>query len=103
MNYTGITFPEILVTAAGLIMVAVFTGFMMAPDPMTKVIGLALTFGVIFDAFIVRMMIVPAVMMMGKAAWYMPKWLDKIVPNIDIEGESILIELEKQKQEPNRK
>lgn len=87
-----------VVTAAGLIMVAVFGGFMMAPDPMTKVIGLALTFGVIFDAFIVRMMIVPAVMLlMGKAAWYMPKWLDKILPNIDIEGESIMKEIEKEK------
>ncbi len=86
-----------VVTAAGLIMIAVFTGFMMAPDPMTKVIGLALTFGVLFDAFIVRMLIVPAVMLlMGKAAWYMPKWLDKILPNIDIEGESIMKELEKE-------
>jgi len=63
----------------------------MAPDPMTKVIGLALTFGVIFDAFIVRMIIVPAVMiLMSKAAWYMPKWLDNILPNIDIEGDSIM-------------
>lgn len=89
-----------VVTAAGLIMIAVFTGFMMAPDPMTKVIGLALTFGVFFDAFIVRMMIVPAVMiLMGKAAWYMPKWLDKILPNIDIEGESIVKELELNKKE----
>ena len=87
-----------VVTAAGLIMIAVFAGFMMAPDPMTKIIGLALTFGVIFDAFIVRMMIVPAVMiLMGNAAWYMPKWLDKILPNIDIEGESIIKELEKKK------
>ena len=84
-----------VVTAAGLIMIAVFTGFMMAPDPMTKVIGMALAFGVLFDAFIVRMMIVPAVMLlMGKAAWYMPKWLNRILPNIDIEGESIMKELE---------
>lgn len=89
-----------VVTAAGLIMLAVFTGFMMAPDPMTKVIGLALTFGVLFDAFIVRLMIVPAVMiLLGKAAWYMPKWLDKILPNIDIEGESIMKEIEKEKKE----
>ena len=88
-----------VVTAAGLIMVAVFTGFMMAPDPMTKVIGLALAFGVVFDAFIVRMMIVPAVMiLLGKAAWYMPKWLDRLLPNIDIEGETILKEIEKEKQ-----
>lgn len=88
-----------VVTAAGLIMLAVFGGFMLAPDPMTKVIGLALTFGVLFDAFIVRMMIVPAVMiLMGKAAWYMPKWLDRILPNIDIEGEAIMKEIEKEKQ-----
>lgn len=88
-----------VVTAAGLIMLAVFGGFMLAPDPMTKVIGLALTFGVLFDAFIVRMMIVPAVMiLMGKAAWYMPKWLDRILPNIDIEGEAIMKEIEKEKE-----
>lgn len=87
-----------VVTAAGLIMIAVFAGFMMAPDPMTKIIGLALTFGVIFDAFIVRMMIVPAVMLLlGNAAWYIPKWLERILPNIDIEGESIIKELEKEK------
>lgn len=89
-----------VVTAAGLIMIVVFTGFMMANDPMTKVIGLALAFGVLFDAFIVRMMIVPAVMLlMGKAAWYMPKWLDKILPNVDIEGESIMKDIEKEKEQ----
>jgi len=87
-----------VVTAAGLIMIAVFAGFMMAPDPMTKIIGLALTFGVIFDAFIVRMMIVPAIMLLlGNAAWYLPKWLERILPNVDIEGESIIKELEKEK------
>lgn len=89
-----------VVTAAGLIMIVVFTGFMMADDPMTKIIGLALTFGVLFDAFIVRMMIVPALMLlMGKAAWYMPTWLDKILPNVDIEGETIMSEIEKEKEQ----
>ena len=88
-----------VVTAAGLIMIAVFTGFMMASDPMVKVMGMALAFGVLFDAFIVRMMIVPAVMiLMGDAAWYLPKWLGKILPNIDVEGESIMENLE----EPER-
>ncbi|WP_175638360.1 MMPL family transporter [Metabacillus schmidteae] len=85
-----------VVTAAGLIMISVFAGFMFAPDPIIKQMGLALTFGVLFDAFIVRMAIVPAVMsLMGKAAWYLPKWLDKILPNLDIEGESIMRDLEK--------
>ena len=80
-----------VVTAAGLIMIAVFTGFMMASDPMVKVMGMALAFGVLFDAFIVRMMIVPAVMiLLGDAAWYLPKWLDKLLPNIDVEGEAIM-------------
>ncbi|CAM3432367.1 MMPL family transporter [Marinicrinis lubricantis] len=80
-----------VVTAAGLIMIAVFAGFMLAPDPMIKSMGFALTFGVLFDAFVVRMAIVPAVMkLMGKSAWYLPKWLDKLLPNIDVEGESIM-------------
>lgn len=79
-----------VVTAAALIMMAVFFGFMMNPDAMIKSIGMALAFGVFFDAFIVRMTIVPAVMtLMGKIAWYIPKWLDRILPNIDVEGESI--------------
>ncbi|MCM3160788.1 MMPL family transporter [Metabacillus litoralis] len=85
-----------VVTAAGLIMISVFAGFMFAPDPIIKQMGLALTFGVLFDAFIVRMAIVPAVMsLMGKAAWYLPKWLDNILPDLDIEGESIMRDLEK--------
>ncbi|HFK1714047.1 TPA: MMPL family transporter [Bacillus cereus] len=79
-----------VVVAAGLIMMSVFIGFMLAPDSIIKSIGMALTFGVFFDAFIVRMTIVPAVMtLMGKSAWYLPKWLNKILPNIDVEGESI--------------
>lgn len=80
-----------VVTAAGLIMISVFAGFMLAPDPIIKQMGLALTFGVLFDAFIVRMAIVPAVMiLMGDSAWYLPKWLDKILPDLDIEGESVM-------------
>ncbi|PKG22653.1 MMPL family transporter [Niallia nealsonii] len=87
-----------VVTAAGLIMVAVFTGFMLTSDPMVKIMGMALTFGVLFDAFIVRLAIVPAVMtLLGKSAWYLPRWLDKILPNIDIEGETIMKTVEKQK------
>lgn len=82
-----------VVTAAGLIMISVFIGFMMTPDAMIKAMGMALAFGVLFDAFVVRLTIVPAVMtLMGKAAWYLPKWLDKLLPNIDVEGESIIEE-----------
>ncbi|WP_170829764.1 MMPL family transporter [Terribacillus halophilus] len=87
-----------VVVAAGLIMMSVFIGFMVTPDAMIKSIGMALTFGVLFDAFVVRMTIVPAIMsLIGKAAWYMPKWLDKILPNIDVEGEALLHEKEKER------
>ncbi|MEK3698256.1 MULTISPECIES: MMPL family transporter [unclassified Paenibacillus] len=84
-----------VVTAAGLIMVAVFTGFILAEEPMVKVMGLALAFGVLFDAFIVRMLIVPGVMtLLGKSAWYFPKWLDRLLPNLDVEGEEVMKEVE---------
>ncbi|WP_329470798.1 MMPL family transporter [Exiguobacterium sp. 9-2] len=87
---TGIKESGGVVTAAGLIMMAVFVGFMMAPDPIIKSMGFALTFGVLFDAFIIRMTLVPAIMfLLGDKAWYLPKWLDRILPNIDIEGHTI--------------
>src|SRR6185437_11795286 len=61
-----------------------------AADPILKSIGLALAFGVLADAFIVRLTLVPAVMaLLGKAAWWMPKRLDRMVPNLDVEGESL--------------
>ncbi|TWT25763.1 MMPL family transporter [Planomicrobium sp. CPCC 101110] len=85
-----------IVTAAGLIMAVVFAGFILASDPIIKQMGLALTFGVLFDAFVVRLTIVPAVMtLMGKSSWYLPKWLDRILPNIDIEGTTLMTEKEK--------
>jgi membrane protein YdfJ len=88
---TGMKENGPVVTAAGLIMAVVFSGFILAEDPIIKQMGLALAFGVLFDAFIVRMTIVPAVMtLMGKSSWYLPKWLDKILPNIDIEGNTII-------------
>ncbi|MEC0093694.1 MMPL family transporter [Paenibacillus macquariensis] len=80
-----------VVTAAGLIMAAVFASFIFTEDPITKAMGVALTVGVLVDAFIVRMTLVPAAMaLLGRSAWYLPKWLDRILPNIDIEGESLL-------------
>lgn len=79
-----------IVTAAGLIMVSVFASFIFAEDTIVKSMGLALAFGIFFDAFIVRLMIVPAAMtLLGKSAWYFPKWLDRILPKIDVEGESL--------------
>ena len=79
-----------VVTAAAIIMTAVFAAFILAPDPITKSIGLSLAFGVLADAFIVRMTMVPAVMaLLGKRAWWMPKRLGRDLPEVDIEGEKL--------------
>ncbi len=76
-----------VVTAAALIMASVFAGFILGDDATIKSIGFALAFGVLVDAFVVRMTIVPAVMaLLGDQAWYLPKWLDKLMPDVDIEG-----------------
>jgi uncharacterized membrane protein YdfJ with MMPL/SSD domain len=79
-----------VVTAAALIMTAVFAAFILAPDPITKSIGLSLAFGVMADAFIVRMTPVPAVMtLLGRGAWRLPRGMGRLIPNLDIEGESL--------------
>ena len=79
-----------VVSAAGLIMIAVFSGFIFGDDAVIKSIGVALAFGVLVDAFVVRMTIVPAVLaLLGKRAWALPGWLDRILPNLDIEGENL--------------
>ncbi len=81
-----------VVTAAALIMASVFAGFIMVHDPIIKAIGFGLTIGVLIDAFVVRMTLVPAVLsLLGDRAWWFPKWLDRITPKVDIEGESLRI------------
>lgn len=77
-----------VVTAAAVIMIAVFAGFISNHDSTVQTIGLGLAVGVFADAFLVRMTLVPAVMtLLGKSAWWLPKWLDKSLPNVSIEGE----------------
>lgn len=79
-----------VVAAAAAIMTAVFSGFMLEDDPIIKSMGFALAAAVVFDAFIVRMVLIPGLMyLLGEKAWYLPKWLDKILPNVDIEGTSL--------------
>lgn len=79
-----------VVTAAAVIMTGVFSGFALGDDAIIKSIGFALATGVIADAFLVRMTIVPALMsIVGEKMWWLPKWLDKAMPNVDIEGESL--------------
>lgn len=78
-----------VVTAAAVIMIGVFAGFITNQETVIQSIGFGLAIGILIDAFLVRMTIVPAVLtLLGKSAWWLPKWLDKILPHISIEGEN---------------
>lgn len=93
----GLRHSSRVIVAAGLIMVSVFAAFILAPGVSTKMIGFALAVGVLADAFLVRMTIVPAVLaLLGDRAWWLPRWLDRIIPNVDIEGESLAAHLNDQ-------
>ncbi|MFG2873569.1 MMPL family transporter [Streptomyces sp. NPDC048337] len=79
-----------VVSAAAVIMMSVFSGFIVEDNDFIKMIGFALAIAVFFDAFIVRMAIVPALFaLLGKSAWWLPKWLDRILPRVDVEGENL--------------
>lgn len=79
-----------VVTAAAIIMISVFGGFVFSHSVMISSIGFALAFGVLIDAFVVRMALIPALMhLAGNAAWWLPRWLDRILPDIDVEGASL--------------
>ncbi|WP_436535582.1 MMPL family transporter [Actinoplanes sp. HUAS TT8] len=86
----GFKRTAVVVVAAAAIMIAVFAGFATAVSPFVAAIGFALSVGVLADAFIVRMIIVPAVLkLLGHAAWWMPRRLDRLLPNIDAEGRAL--------------
>ncbi|MCC3289738.1 MMPL family transporter [Arthrobacter sp. zg-Y1110] len=79
-----------VVAAAAIIMASVFGGFIFSHSTMIRPIGFALAFGVLVDAFVVRMLLIPALMhLAGDKAWWLPKWLDKILPDVDVEGASL--------------
>jgi putative drug exporter of the RND superfamily len=87
---TGYTQGARVVTAAALIMISVFAGFQLSDQDLVKQMGFALAISVIFDAFVVRTAIVPATMaLLGARAWWIPRWLDRILPNVDVEGEKL--------------
>ncbi|MFA3839063.1 MMPL family transporter [Streptomyces aureus] len=87
---TGFKHGGRVVGAAAVIMISVFSGFIMENDDMIKMMGFGLAIAVFFDAFVVRMAIVPAVLaLLGKSAWWLPRWLDKLLPNMDVEGEKL--------------
>lgn len=79
-----------VVVAAAIIMISVFGGFIFADSTMIRPMGFGLAFGVLVDAFIVRMTLTPAIMaLLGDRAWWMPKWLDRLTPNMDVEGAAL--------------
>ncbi|MFD4031601.1 MMPL family transporter [Streptomyces sp. NPDC058637] len=90
---TGFEHGARVVTAAAVIMMAVFAGFIGSGESMIKMIGFSLAIAVFFDAFVVRMAIVPAVLaLLGKRAWWLPRRLDRALPNVDVEGEGLRTE-----------
>ena len=83
----GLNAGRAVVTAAAIIMISVFAGFIFSHDATIKPIGFGLAFGVLLDAFVVRMVLIPAAMhLLGEHAWWLPRWLDRILPDVDVEG-----------------
>jgi RND superfamily putative drug exporter len=76
-----------VVIAAAIIMVAVFGSFAFAESATIRPMGFGLAVGVLIDAFLVRLLLVPAALrLLGNKAWWLPRWLDKIMPDVDVEG-----------------
>ena len=83
----GIGSTARVITTAAAIMVVVFTSFVLNPDPVVKMLAIGMAFAVLIDASLVRMILVPAVMtLLGRHAWWMPRWLEPIVPHLELEG-----------------
>jgi putative drug exporter of the RND superfamily len=84
-----------VITTAAAIMIVVFLSFVLDPDPTVKMLAVGMAAAVLIDASVIRMILVPAVMaLLDEHAWYIPRWLDRITPNIDIEGSQHLARLE---------
>ena len=84
---TGLRAGRSVVIAAAIIMISVFGGFIFSHDAMIRPIGFGLAFGVLLDAFVVRLLLMPALMhLLGESAWWLPRWLERILPDVDVEG-----------------
>jgi RND superfamily putative drug exporter len=89
-----------IITAAAIIMIAVFLGFLTSPGRTIKIFGTGLATAVFLDAFILRTMLVPSLMhLFGKANWYFPKWLQRFAPRISVEAPEVREELEQRSEE----
>ncbi len=83
----GISATARVITSAALIMISVFAAFALGDDPTVKMFGLGLAIAVLIDATIVRIVLVPATMrLLGDRNWWLPTWLDRILPRRDVEG-----------------
>ena len=83
----GLSSSARVITSAALIMISVFGAFVLGDDPNGKLFGVGLAAAVLIDATLVRMVLVPATMsLLGKANWWLPAWLDRILPHLDLEG-----------------
>ncbi len=79
-----------VVAAAAVIMISVFGAFILIDEPIIKSMGFALAIAVFLDAFVIRMALIPALMyLIGEKAWWLPRWLDRLLPNVDVEGEQL--------------
>lgn len=86
----GIALSRSVVIAAALIMVTVFGGFAFSHNTLIRPIGFGLAMGVLIDAFLIRLVLVPSLMsLFGKSIWWLPAWLDKLLPNVDVEGSAL--------------
>jgi len=87
----GLASTARVISCAALIMVAVFTGFVFGDDPTVKMLGLGLATAILIDATVVRMVLVPATMtLLGQANWWLPAWLDRRLPAVDIEAPQVV-------------
>ncbi|MBK5288454.1 MAG: MMPL family transporter [Acidimicrobiia bacterium] len=83
----GVAKTARVITAAALIMIAVFLSFVLSPEPTLKMMGIGMAAAVLVDATVVRLLLVPASMeLLGNATWWLPKWLDRILPHLNVEG-----------------
>ena len=95
----GIGSTARVITTAAAVMIVVFTSFVLDPDPTVKMLAIGMAAAVLIDASIIRMILVPAVMsLLGRHAWWIPRWLDRIMPNLDIEGSAHLARVSQQEE-----
>jgi RND superfamily putative drug exporter len=98
---SGLTSSARVITAAALIMIGVFASFALVDDPNEKLLAIGFSSAIFLDATVVRMLVVPATMaLFDHKAWWLPRWLDRLLPNVDIEGQHLMERLEHEPGEP---